>query len=211
MSLNVQSIELILFTGRWNDQIPCSENATIGKYAKDVVDGLFRSVLTCPYAQTIFKVIKQSWEFDQPLDTWFALTDPLDVDTEEEGELVRLIIAAACLQAFVQANWTGPDLDVSALDVLVFPSSDDALDHALNRKATSELAYGGEPAYHLARVPIFLRLADLLLNVPAYKHCRSVAWWRLRTWMVRQQVLDEPAALSPGLLSSLVLFAICVY
>jgi hypothetical protein len=203
MSLDIESVELALFTGRWNNQISSFENTPVGKYAKYVVDGSFRSVLTCSHAQTVFKVVSSSWGFDQPVDSWFTLTDPLDVNTEQEGELLRLIFAVACLHAFIQANWTGPDLDVTPLDVLVIPSTAAAVSaDALNQKATSELAYGGEPAYHLARVPIFLRLADVLLSVPAYRHCRSVRWWRLRTWMVRQRVLDEPVALPSQLLSS---------
>ncbi|KAI9057662.1 tetratricopeptide repeat domain 27 [Trametes sanguinea] len=110
-------------------------------------------------------------------------------------ELLRLTCAVACLHAFLQVNWTGPDLDLKPLDVLALaPELSKLVDEdLLHQKAVAELAYGGEPAYHLAKLPIFLQLARLLLDTP-FQHVRSASWWRLRVWRIHQQILDEPVA-----------------
>ncbi|KZT29492.1 TPR-like protein [Neolentinus lepideus HHB14362 ss-1] len=134
-------------------------------------------------------------------------TVPIDVIKtiqDIETEVLRLGYAATCLHAFLQANWTGPDLDVQYSDFLAFPSeiSDTATEELLNRKAIAELSYGGEPAYHLARSPLFLRLAQILFALP-YSRCPTAPWWRLRTWLVHQQVLDEPVAVPDSVFSSL--------
>lgn len=191
--MSIGYVEQALFTGRWSDQL--DSTSVIAKYAKDVVDGSFRAVLTSPDAQKFFALLP-TWNIEQPIETWFEFAPPI------QDELFQLIVGIACLHAFVQANWTGPDLDFTPLDVLPFPKSAGTTEEALNQKATSELAYGGEPAYHLTRMPILLRLADLLL---ARCQTRSAVWWRLRTWIVRQRVLDEPVTLSAEILSS------CVY
>ncbi|KAI0371456.1 tetratricopeptide repeat domain 27 [Pilatotrama ljubarskyi] len=118
-------------------------------------------------------------------------------------ELLRLTCAVACLHAFLQVNWTGPDLDIKPLDVLALaPELSQLVDEdLLHQKAVAELAYGGEPAYHLAKVPIFLQLARLLLDTP-FQHLQSVPWWRLRTWRIHEQLLDEPVAVPQDVMTS---------
>ncbi|KAI0267900.1 TPR-like protein [Russula aff. rugulosa BPL654] len=59
-----------------------------------------------------------------------------------------------------------------------------------------ELAYAGEPAYHLATTTFLFRLAQILLDLP-YHHARSAEWWRMRAWNIHAQLLGEPVAF-PG-------------
>ena len=197
MSLDILLIEKSLLTGKWSP--PVSSHAVVN-LAKTVVDGRFRDALTSPSARELFQFRSSDSVLDRPLNDLLDLSVSLAAD-EAEGELLRLTLAVACLHAFVQANWTGPDLDVKSLDVVVI-SSDILTEDILNEKATSELAYGGEPAYHLTQFAISLRLAQLLLALP-YHHCQSAAWWRLRTILVHQQVLDEPVGVPPSVLTSL--------
>ncbi|KAI9574328.1 hypothetical protein HD554DRAFT_2011493 [Boletus coccyginus] len=125
----------------------------------------------------------------------------------EEQELVRLVLGVACLHAFVQENWTGPDLNVKPSDVLVFPKhphphSPPVSDPVLNSKAVAELAYGGEPAYHLAQSAAFLRFAQILFYA-THAHLSYGPWWRLRASIIHQQVLDEAVALPSDVLGPL--------
>ncbi|KAH9942597.1 TPR-like protein [Amylocystis lapponica] len=170
---------------------------------KNVVEGAFRHPLTSSPARDIFSVKSPSTDIvNRPLDEWFNFsTSATALSTEEE--LLRLALAVACLHAFVQANWTGPDLDVTPLEVIAIPEEISSIvtGEFLHHKAISELAYAGEPAYHLAHAPLFLRLSKLLLDIP-YKHCRSASWWKLRAWLVHQQVIDEPAAVPSDVLAS---------
>ncbi|KAI0677704.1 tetratricopeptide repeat domain 27 [Trametes maxima] len=118
-------------------------------------------------------------------------------------ELLRLICAVGCLHAFLQINWTGPDLDIKPLEVLALgPEISQLIDEdLLHQKAVAELAYGGEPAYHLAKYPIFLRLAHLLLDTP-FQHVQSAPWWRLRAWRIHEQILDEPVAVPADVMAA---------
>jgi tetratricopeptide (TPR) repeat protein len=201
MNLDIELMEKSLLTGKWDSEKSASSQSAIADLIKDVVNGAFREPLTSSYAREIFK-IRSNVDLDQPLDSLFNLSAST-VDDERERELLRLTLGIACLHAFVQANWTGPNLDVKPSDVIVVsPETHSITDDILDAKAISELAYGGEPAYHLAESPTFLRLAQLLIN-PPYQHIQSAAWWRLRVALVHQQILDEPVALPQSVLSSL--------
>ncbi|KAI1795004.1 TPR-like protein [Ganoderma leucocontextum] len=196
MSPDIRAIEKALLTGRWHDALDSLSDVPVAKIAKNVVNGDFRDLTTSP-SRDLFTVTQSGEDvLDRPLAEWFDCTQKLSSSgTTPEDELLRLSCAVACLHAFVQANWTGPDLDMKPLDVLALGPELSQLvgEDRLHQKAVSELAFGGEPAYHLARVPIFLQLARILLDTP-FQHVQSAPWWRLRTWLVHEQVLDEPVA-----------------
>jgi tetratricopeptide (TPR) repeat protein len=206
MGLDVLAIEKSLLTGQWDSAIPESDNP-ISSLSQTVVNGSFKGPLTSSYARDLFK-IHSSDNIGQPLDDLFdfSLTSiQADEEAVVEKELVCLTLGVACLHAFLQANWTGPDLDVKPLDTIVLHPqlvSPSITEDLLNAKAISELALGGEPAYHLAHAATFLRFAQLLFALP-YRHCQYVTWWRLRTALVHQQVLDEAVALPSDFLTSL--------
>ncbi|THV08401.1 tetratricopeptide repeat domain 27 [Dendrothele bispora CBS 962.96] len=194
MLSNTLQIEKSLLTGKWQS-VSETPNQCL-EIAEKVVNGSFREALTSSYAQKLF-TLSSTDIFGQALDLTISLSDD-----ETESELLRLVIAVAFLHAFVQANWTGPDLDVQPLDVLVLPADSPSLtEEELDQKAVSSLAYGGEPAYHLTRQAAFLKIAQMLLDVP-YNHCQTIVWWRLRTHLIHQQVLDEPVVLSEDILAT---------
>ncbi|KAF7984741.1 hypothetical protein HWV62_11686 [Athelia sp. TMB] len=192
-------IEISLLMGAWDSTITL--DSPIVQLAKDVVEGSFRKALTSAEAREAIK-LNAALDQSQPLDTLFDFQ--LSPTPDSDTELLRLILGVAALQGFVQANWTGPDLDVTPTDVLPFPAefSSQFTNEILDSKAISELAYGGEPAYHLATSPTFLRLSQILLNLP-YQHIQSAAWWRLRAVLVQQQLLDDPVAVPEELVTSL--------
>lgn len=196
-SIPTLSLEKSLLEGKCDPKLRDLTSPLVN-LTKSVVDGQFRSALTSPSARTLFR--PRSKALDRPLSELFQFAIQ-DTENPVEGEILRLTLAVACLYAFVQANWTGPDLDVQPLDVVQFDS--DAITNAsIEQVAIAELAYGGEPAYHLAKVPAFLRISQLLLALP-YSHVQSAPWWRLRATLVHQQVLDEPVAVPLELQSSL--------
>lgn len=182
MSLDILQIEKALLRGKWAIQ-PTSSKGPSSSLAEAVIHGRFRDVLTSPSALSLFHI--KSATLDQPLDRALNICPA----KSGEEELMRLTIAVACLHAFVQVNWTGPDLDARPSEV-ISSEAESLNEDALNQKTISELAYGGEPAYHLTKVATFLRLAQILLALP-YNHCQTIPWWKLRTSLVHQQVLDE--------------------
>ncbi|KAJ7610975.1 hypothetical protein FB45DRAFT_1066137 [Roridomyces roridus] len=178
-------IECALLTGKWDTSI---EQSPVSDLAKSVIEGDFGGVLKSPFAKKLFTPSSDSDLFN---------TAPNSAD----DEMVRLVVAVACLNAFIQINWTGPDLDFKVLDILQIEGSSSS-EESLNQRAVSELAYGGEPAYHLTQYAMLFRLAQLLLDVPS-QHCTSVPWWKLRVAVVHQQILDEPAPAPAAILSAL--------
>ncbi|PIL37616.1 hypothetical protein GSI_01310 [Ganoderma sinense ZZ0214-1] len=204
--MDIRPIEIALLTGTWHDALDSQSDAPVATIAKNVVNGDFRDLTTSP-SRDLFTVTQSRTEnlLDRPLAEWFDRTQNLSSPGSSastatpDDELLRLSCAVACLHAFVQANWTGPDLDIKPLDVLALSPELSQLvgEDRLNQKAVSELAFGGEPAYHLAQVPIFLQLARILLDTP-FQHVQTAPWWRLRAWLVHEQVLDEPVAVPEG-------------
>ena len=200
--MSVQAIEKALLTGKWEELPSGSSFSEAAEVAKQVVEGNFRAPLTSSHARDLFSFEDEGADLEaKPIDEWFGFSQRSE-GLSAEKEIINLALAVACLHSFVQVNWTGPDLDFQISDVIPLSKSASSLNAALlDKKAIAELAYGGEPAYHLAKVPLFLKVAKLLLGLP-YNHCPSVAWWRLRAWLVHQQVLDETTAVPADLLSS---------
>ena len=203
--MDVDLLETCLLAGRWDDKLTASlELYPATKLAKAVVDGNFRSVLTSTYARQLFSVLP-SVSLDEPFERLLQWTLPSVSDAQEQ-EFVRLVLGVACLHAFIQANWTGPNLDIKPSDVLVFPQHPHPptiSDPLLNSKAVAELAYGGEPAYHLAQSVPFFRFAQIIFDVP-HVHLTYTPWWRLRVSIVHQQLLDEAVPLPSDVLGSLI-------
>ncbi|KAG9317768.1 hypothetical protein JVU11DRAFT_1987 [Chiua virens] len=208
--MNVELVESCLLNGRWDDQLSTVlETHPTATLAKAVIDGDFQRVLTSTYAQHVFS-LQPTFTFDQPFEHLIQWTLPSDdaVSDVQEQELIRLILGVACLHAFVQTNWTGPELNVKPSDVLIFPehdpstSSEPVSDVLLNAKAVAELAFGGEPVYHLAQSAAFFRFAQIVLNLP-HGHLHSTPWWRLRVALIHQRLLDEAVPLPSDIHDSL--------
>ncbi|KAI6040433.1 hypothetical protein EDC04DRAFT_2996759 [Pisolithus marmoratus] len=201
MNLHAETVEKSLLAGRWNSQLD-PEAHPILQLAKATVDGDFRTVLTSKYAKEVFQVNNIQVSVDQPF-AELLLWKLRSVDDEQERELIQLILAVACLHTFVQVNWTGPNLNFKLSDIISFsPHQPSISEEALSAKAIAELAYGGEPACHLAQFPVLFRFAQIILGFP-YVHCRYTPWWRLRAAIIHERLLDEPVPLSPEVLDSL--------
>ncbi|KIJ57199.1 hypothetical protein M422DRAFT_148828 [Sphaerobolus stellatus SS14] len=170
--------------------------------AYETTQGHFPAVLTSPAAKRLLTSSPKAG---------YSISDLLDIPAalgsgSYEEELSLLCIGISFLHAFIQQNWTGPDLDVGPSSLLtITPTTQnsgpeeididiDTSDATLNHLATTELAYGGEPAYHLSTNPIFLRLALRILTEHPFRHLKSAPWWALRAHTTHQYVLDEPAA-----------------
>ena len=197
MALDIAALEKNLLDGKWAADV--QGPAWLVELGKNVVEGRFREALTLRCSRELFADVS-----GQELQDGLSRFASSSAQTAEELECLRLVVAVACLHAFLQANWTGPDLDVRPTDVLP-PSEDQAAhlsDDALNQQAIVNLAHGGEPAYHLAEVPFFLLAAKRLLAQP-FAHCQSAVWWSVRAWAVHEHVLDEPAAPPQDLLPRL--------
>lgn len=189
----MDALESSLLNGQWDPklQTELESRPSIAMLVKDVIDGKFREVLTSPWARVFFRA---SGVQDKSYEESFSWQLP-SVTDDAEKEFIQVALAVASLHAFVQANWTGPDLNIKPSDVIVDVMNPTLIsDEVLDTKAVTELAYGGEPAYHLAQHATFLRLSQLIFALP-YRHCISVSWWQLRTTIIHEQLLDEAVPL----------------
>lgn len=146
-----------------------------------------------------------------------AKLDAVPVNVSPFGHLDALRVACASLLAFVQANWTGPDLSFTATELL---HASDSTSHGLSVKhdtlqaaVTDALARGGEPAYHLAQdsflLYVSIRLLDelavsLSANSSTPELVHLVTWWQLRAANTLNHVLDSPVSLPASLSSAVV-------
>ncbi|KAF8625145.1 hypothetical protein AX17_006923 [Amanita inopinata Kibby_2008] len=224
MSLGMLPIEKALVSGKWPPSLPSpsigqdewQRQATSTQLAYDVVNGDFQKIFSSSAVQSFLRmrqtVTTTDDILDKPLSQVFSLKDDNDGNSQETGaqqdadsELLQLLVCISSLHAFVQANWTGPNLSITPSTIFSASSSaSSSLDDTLNAKAISELSYGGEPAYHLSKQPSFLRLAQLLLPTPnTFKYLKTGPWWFLRLMTIHQQILDEPVALPEEVSSSL--------
>lgn len=188
-----------------------------------LVSADFKSVLTSPFAEALFANRSKQVgiqdllaSLDTPSSSPPETQDTQDGLTcsQEEDRLCRLIVAIACLHAFVQINWTGPKLDFEPRDVLVPRSrgqdkeAHDALDSAMQHSAISLLSLDGEPAYHLAQHPALLLTSIRMLEQLEQEEqdadeLFTLPWWTLRAGMVHRALLDEPVSFPETLLPRL--------
>lgn len=135
-------------------------------------------------------------------------------------EWEALCVAIAALHAFVQLNWTGPDLTLTPMALLrsAAPAcfearsvdeendEEDRLWNVIVHASSLEyLTLHGEPAYHLCEAPFYLVLSLLLLQAlhDAHAHASfpTLPLWRLRARAVHMRILDEPVACDDELLT----------
>ena len=187
--------EKALIKGQWPANITTtSETETFGKAS---IDGEYATVLQCSASRRLLRVA-QGFHAGNPLEQ--SLISEQNSTSTKEGELFALLLAATCLRAFTQLNWTGPDVAIRPSQILTNENTSplDIGDDELNRRCVGELTHGGEPAYHLAKSTAFLVIAKSLLS-REYAHLKSVAWWRLRAEFIHQQLLDEVVAVPENL------------
>lgn len=124
-------------------------------------------------------------------------------DLSQDEQEILLIAAISLQHAFVQPNWTGPDLDFGPSDIArsLGADSDDA---SLNAAALPLLTLLGEPAYHLAAHPALLLLSIRVLAFLATQPSSllTLPWWQVRSHLVHLALLDEAVALDESILSA---------
>ncbi|GHJ86267.1 hypothetical protein NliqN6_2669 [Naganishia liquefaciens] len=209
-----------------------SSPTTVHTFTNAIIAADFASVLTSPHARFVF-----SRGQDARIQDLFEAAGmhggggggvevecPEELEPEQEtAALVRFLIAIACLQAFIQINWTGPSLGFALREIFptgtLPPSSSTPVDDAAAQSSGDDddlhnatiplLALGGEPAYHLAQYPTLLLLAIRLLHsleTPSaqqqqqQQQLETLPIWLLRASRVHQSILDEPVGYPEHLL-----------
>ena len=216
-TMTAQDIQLALLT---HTPLPTPTTTTTAqKFANAIIAADFKSVLTSSHARFVFSQCR-----DAGIQDLYEAAGMQEVQSEgeateeEDAALVKLLIAIACLQAFIQINWTGPSLGFALRDIFPtgalpsdqeesssMPTLQEGDDDDLHAATIPLLALGGEPAYHLAQYPTLLLLAIRLfhsLHAAANVHLETLPLWDLRASRVHQSILDEPVGYPEHLLPS---------
>uniref|UniRef100_A0A8C4NNS0 Tetratricopeptide repeat protein 27 n=1 Tax=Eptatretus burgeri TaxID=7764 RepID=A0A8C4NNS0_EPTBU len=183
--------EWALLRGVLPDSV-CTSDTTI--LLRHVVDGEFLSALRTAEVAEIFSSasICTHFEIDRRLRSCIEsyLSNP------EHNALFKqkvvFLAGIACLQLFVQCNWTGPAVHLDPGEILPATLLANSRE-TLSAVVLSALAVDGESVYGLADNPLLLLLAREMLVHCQYQLplCRTVAWWALRCVNVHQQLLEE--------------------
>ena len=178
-TFTMSALEWALIRG----SLPSSISSAPSELAEKLVKAEFGAVLKSPEARGVLTSTPGLFD-GLPLE---IPSSPSQADDAE----VRLIVSIALLHAFVQANWTGPDLDFTPRDVLAWSSTAGEIKDAdLDAASVPLLTLFGEPAYHLTTSPTLLLLAlRLFASLP--ESLVSKPWWVLRAHLVHLALLDE--------------------
>lgn len=124
------------------------------------------------------------------------------ITNKPENSLKVLAVGVACLQFYVQNNWTGPFITSSPLKKYydMWSSSITIKEEDLNEQIFSALSMDGEEVYKLSKHMscFFLAKCVLIGCQDMLQHLWSYDWWLIRIINIYQQLLDDK---SPSLKS----------
>lgn len=186
-----------------------SGSSRVRELAGHLARAEFREILLSDEAKAVFRA--QSSLFDGIASTRTGGAIASNGTANHSDPLLQLVLAVALLHAFVQANWTGPDLDFTPTNLFPIPdpasssSTSSTTEEDIDSRAIPLLTLQGEPAYHLCKHPSLLLLSlrlfaslSQLTQSPV-----SLQWWLLRAHLVHLSLLDDPIALPSSTITSL--------
>lgn len=164
----------------------------------------------------ILQSYKQHFQFSLENGLSITLDNALRNDPSKQLEL--LICGIAALHLFLQANFTGPAVELEIKDLFSSaPSENDAStstsstsqtwsEEQVNARCVEDLSVSGEPAYHLTKMAGYLLLAKKLLHSSYLSSTTlpSLPVWQFRLGLVNIRLLDTAVALPNSLLDSVI-------
>ena len=132
-----------------------------------------------------------------------SLTDRTTKYVQETGEPLAachqiVLVASAALQAFLQANVTGPPLAWKPKELILADDELPASDETISAQLKANLSIDGEAVYHLLPHVELFALSKCLLNHRLLEQTDELLRWRLRVNTWHQRLLND---LSPTLQS----------
>ncbi|SAL97342.1 hypothetical protein [Absidia glauca] len=126
-----------------------------------------------------------------PLEQWVQSRLQSILTTTPTSDMAHslLLTGIACLNVFVQLNWTGPLVDKSIVGLLGLSMDDKASLHTL---CLEWLSSDGEQVYHLTDQLAYLVVAKtVFLSLKDREDVLTAAVWARRSVFIQQQLLDE--------------------
>uniref|UniRef100_A0A8C4T5Q5 Uncharacterized protein n=1 Tax=Erpetoichthys calabaricus TaxID=27687 RepID=A0A8C4T5Q5_ERPCA len=152
---------------------------------QDLLDGNFESVLLNPI---ILDILKGDCAPEQKIDCFVEERIRMYLT-----EMVVLLFGVACLQLFVQSNWTGPPIQVHPEDFLPSSVFQQFTEVYLTAAIFNSLILDGESIYTMVSNPILLLIATAIFVAcrSKFEFLQLVPCWTLRCVSIHQQLLEE--------------------
>lgn len=166
-----------------------SKNDKLKAIVSDIQQGRYANIIK---NSIVFNNCQQDSEMlkeDGDIQKW--VSNKL-VNISLNDELDRFDVLAtgiACLNTFVQINWTGPIPSFSVSE-LFFGQKEDVCETRMHEACLKSLSVDSEEVYHLTQHIGFLAIARTLLNA-VRDTTLTGSFWAMRSVFIQQQLLDE--------------------
>lgn len=211
-SLQAYEHALLLFSQRVSGQSSSAGSSTTSK-----VHALIDSLIVKSDYIGILKPYRSYFQFSLDKGLSITLDDEAAISQDPVRQLELLICGVAALEAFLQANWTGPAIELDPKDLFTSAAStqeneastsksQEWTEEQVNAKCVEDLSMAGEPSYHLTKMSGYLLLAKTIFYSTSLSSSTlpSLPVWQFRVGLVNIRLLDTPVALPSGLLSSVI-------
>ncbi|CAO3662804.1 unnamed protein product [Rhizopus stolonifer] len=114
----------------------------------------------------------------------------LALNLEDEASRFQVLVTGiACLNSFVQLNWTGPIFSFTVSELFLGEKNEE-LEAKIHKTCLKSLSADSEEVYHLSQQLGLLAIALVLLNAVC-KDTLTGYFWTMRATFIQQQLLDE--------------------
>jgi tetratricopeptide (TPR) repeat protein len=166
-----------------------TDNDKVNTLVSDIQQGRYANVIKSSIifenSQQNAETIEQSGEIQKWIDERLA-----QVDLEDQINCFDVLVTGiACLNAFIQVNWTGPTLAFSVSE-LFFGQTNQACEAKMHQVCLKSLSVDSEEVYHLTQQLGLLAIARTLLHAVRHK-TMTASFWAMRATFIQQQLLDE--------------------
>lgn len=211
----IEKLEWSLILGNSIQEEQENSSNSTETLVSNIINGLYKECLTCNIAKQIFGTELSAEDdcikkFVENLDVnayiskrikEYISSDLPELESQQQHhhqsfrQLNLLCIAIACLNAFVQISWTGPNLDLESHDLLPTIIREKCNTDELNKKALEILSVDGEETYHLTPQALYLLISRIILveNEQIFTDLKTSLWWAQRVLFIQQRILDNVA------------------
>lgn len=194
------------------------QSKTLGTPSSSKLDSLVDSLIANSDYVGILQAYRSHFHFSLQDGVSITFDEEAAKDTLLQAEL--LVCGIAALEAFLQANWTGPAIELDPKDLFTSavsegnePSTSTSAsqlytEEQVNARCVEDLSMSGEPAYHLTKMAGYLLLAKKIFYSAALSASAlpSLPVWQFRLGLVNIRLLDTAVSLPGELLSAVIAY-----
>ncbi|KAG2230505.1 hypothetical protein BDF21DRAFT_409801 [Thamnidium elegans] len=184
MSFNQAEVAIVL------NQKTALENTELDTIVSNILQGKYAQVMKDSLVfQNLSQESVESLKTSGDIQAWI---DGRLLQLDLTQDLTRFNVLAtgiACLNAFIQVNWTGPTFAFSVSE-LFLGQNDETVETKLHDACLKSLSVDSEEVYHLTQQLALLSIARTLLY-SVRKNTLTGSFWSMRSTFIQQQLLDE--------------------